>query len=144
MAVKPVPDGFHTVTPYLLVADVDRLLDFLKAAFGAVETERVPSQDGETGHAEALIGDSFVMMGRAQAGFPALPCMLYLYVPDSDATYEQAMAAGADSLQEPTDMFYGDRNAVVKDPEGNTWCIATHQEDLTPEELAERAREAMR
>ena len=84
------------------------------------------------------------MMGRAQDQFPALPCMLYLYVPDTDATYSQALAAGAKSLQEPADMFYGDRNGIVQDPAGNTWCIATHQEDLTPEELAERAKEAMR
>ena len=144
MAVKPIPDGFHTVTPYMVVADIERFLDFVKAAFGAKVTERVPSKDGKTGHAEALIGDSYVMMGRAQDQFPALPCMLYLYVPDTDATYAQAMAAGATSMQEPTDMFYGDRNAFVQDPDGNTWCIATHQEDLTPEELAERAKEAMR
>ena len=144
MTVKPIPDGFHTVTPYMVVADVDRFLEFLKAAFGAAVTERVPSQDGNTGHAEALIGDSYVMLGRAQDEFPALPCMLYLYVPDTDATYAQAMAAGATSMQEPADMFYGDRNAIVQDPDGNTWCIATHQEDLTPEELAERAKKAMR
>ncbi len=143
MAVNPIPDGFHTVTPYLVVADIDQFLDFLKAAFGATEKERVPSQDGRTGHAEALIGDSYVMMGRAQDEFPALPCMLYLYVPDTDATYAQALAAGATSMQEPVDMFYGDRNAFVQDPAGNTWCIATHQEDLTPEELAERAKEFM-
>ena len=143
MAVNPIPDGFHTVTPYIVVADIDQFLDFLKAAFAATEKERVPSQDGRTGHAEALIGDSYVMMGRAQKGFPELPCMLYLYVPDTDATYAQALDAGATSMQEPTDMFYGDRNAFVQDPAGNTWCIATHQEDLTPEELAERAKEFM-
>ena len=144
MAVSPIPEGFHTVTPYIVVADVDELLDFLKAAFGATETERIPGQDGQTGHAEVLIGDSYVMMGRAQDQFPALPCMLYLYVPDTDATYAQALASGAKSLQEPADMFYGDRNGIVQDPAGNTWCIATHQEDLPPEELAERAKEAMR
>lgn len=144
MVVNPIPEGFHTVTPYIVVADVDELLDFLKAAFGATETERIPGQDGQTGHAEVLIGDSYVMMGRAQDQFPALPCMLYLYVPDTDAAYALALAAGAKSLQEPADMFYGDRNGIVQDPAGNTWCIATHQEDLTPEELAKRAREAMR
>ena len=144
MPVSPIPEGFHTVTPYMIVADVDEFLDFLKAAFGATQTERIPGQDGQTGHAEVLIGDSYVMMGRAQDQFPALPCMLYLYVPDTDATYAQALASGAKSLQEPADMFYGDRNGIVQDPAGNTWCIATHQEDLTPEELAERAKEAMR
>ena len=144
MAVNPIPEGYHTVTPYIVVPDVDKLLDFLKAAFDATEKERVPSQDGATGHAEVVIGDSHVMMGRAQDEIPALPCMLYLYVPNTDATYAQALAAGATPLQEPTDMFYGDRNASVKDPAGNLWTIATHQEDLTPEELAERAKEHMR
>ena len=144
MAVKPIPEGYHTVTPYIVVDDVDPLIDFLVAAFGATEKERVPSQDGPTGHAEVIIGDSYVMMGRAQAEFPALPCMLYVYVPDTDATYARALAAGATSLQEPADMFYGDRNATVKDPTGNAWGIATRQENLTPEELAERAKKHMR
>ena len=111
MAVNPIPEGFHTVTPYMIVADVDEFLEFLKAAFGATETERIPGQDGQTGHAEVLIGDSYVMMGRAQDQFPALPCMLYLYVPDTDATYAQALASGAKSLQEPADMFYGTATA---------------------------------
>ncbi|MDE2905409.1 MAG: VOC family protein [Acidobacteriota bacterium] len=144
MAVNPIPEGYHTVTPYLVVTDVDQLLDFLKAAFDATEKERIPSKDGATGHAEVTIGDSCVMMGRAQDEIPVLPGMLYLYVPNTDATYEQALAAGATSLQEPTDMFYGDRNASVKDPAGNLWTIATRQENLTPEELAERAKEHMR
>ena len=144
MAVNPIPEGYHTVTPYLVVTDVDQLLDFLKAAFDATEKERIPSQDGRTGHAEVLIGDSHVMMGRAQQEIPVLPCMLYVYVPDTDATYARALAAGGTSLQEPTDMFYGDRNASVKDPAGNLWTIATRRENLTPEELAERAKEHMR
>ena len=144
MTVNPIPEGYHTVTPYLVVDDVDRLLDFLKAAFDATEKERVPGQDGATGHAEVLIGDSHVMMGRAQDEIPKLPCMLYVYVPDTDATYARALAAGATSQQEPADMFYGDRNASVKDPTGNLWTIATHQENLTSEELAARAKEHMR
>ena len=144
MTVNPIPEGYHTVTPYLVVDDVDRLIDFLKSAFDAVEKERVPGQDGRTGHAEVMIGDSYVMMGRAQAESPPLPCMLYLYVSDTDATYARALAAGATSVQEPADMFYGDRNAGVKDPTGNSWFIATRQENLTPEELAERAKKHMR
>ena len=143
MAVKPIPEGYHTVTPYIVVDDVDPLIDFLVAAFGATEKERVPRQDGRTGHAEVTIGDSFVMLGRAQEGFPALPCSFYVYVPDTDATYARALTVGAVSVQEPVDMFYGDRNAGVKDPAGNTWMIATHQKDLTPEELAELAKEHM-
>lgn len=144
MTVNPIPEGYHTVTPYIVVDDVDRLIDFLKAAFDAVEKERVPGQDGKTGHAEVVFGDSYVMLGRAQEGFPALPCSFYVYVPDTDATYAQALSAGARSVQEPVDMFYGDRNASVKDPAGNTWIIATRQENLTPEELAERAKKHMR
>lgn len=144
MSVNPIPEGYHTVTPYIVVDDIDRLIDFLQAAFDATEKERVPGKDGVTGHGEVLIGDSHVMMGRAQAEFPASPAMIYLYVADTDATYARALAAGAASLQEPADMFYGDRNAGVKDPAGNTWYIATRQENLTPEELAERAQKHMR
>jgi len=144
MAVNFIPEGYHSVTPYIVVGNVDELIDFLAAAFGAEEKERVPNQDGKTGHAEVLIGDSYVMMGRAQDDFPPQPCMLYIYVPDTDAAYTQALEAGAKSMQEPQDMFYGDRNAIVTDPNGNTWCIATHQETLSPEELAKRAGENMR
>lgn len=144
MTVKPVPEGYHTLTPYLIVDDVDRLIDFLKAAFDATEKERMPGKDGRTGHADVLIGDSHVMMGRAQPEWPAQPCMIYVYVPDTDAAYARALAAGGTSVQEPADMFYGDRNAGVKDPTGNSWWIATHREDLTPEELARRAKEHMR
>ena len=144
MAVNFIPEGYHSVTPYMVVGNVDELIDFLAAAFGAEEKERVPNQDGKTGHAEVLIGDSYVMMGRAQDDFPPQPCMLYIYVPDTDAAYAQALEAGAKSVQEPQDMFYGDRNAIVTDPTGNTCCIATHQETLSPEELAKRAGENMR
>lgn len=95
MTMHYIPEGYHSVTPYMVVEDVDRLVDFLTAAFGAEEKERVPNQDGKTGHAEVLIGDSYVMMGRAQEDFPALPCMLYVYVPDTDASYAQALKVHA-------------------------------------------------
>ena len=144
MSVNPIPEGYHTLTPYILVDDVERLIDFLKAAFDAAEKERIPGKDGRTGHAELTVGDSHVMLGRAGPEWPAQPCMIYVYVPDTDATYARALAAGATSVQEPADMFYGDRNAGVKDPTGNSWWIATHQEDLAPEELAERAKQHMR
>ena len=143
MSVNAVPDGYRTVTPYLVAGDVDLLIDFLKTAFGATERERVPGRDGTTGHARVAIGDSYVMMGRAQEGFPALPCYLYVYVPDTDATYAQALAAGATSVQEPADAFHGDRSAAVRDGAGNVWMIATRQENLTDEELFARAREQM-
>ncbi len=144
MPASYIPEGYHTVTPYMVVPDVDELLDFVTAAFGAIEKERMPSQDEKTGHAEVLIGDSHAMMGRAQDDYPAMPCVIYLYVEDADATYAKALAAGATSVQEPEDMFYGDRSAAVRDASGNVWTIATYQETLSPEELDRRARENMR
>jgi PhnB protein len=139
MPVKPVPDGFRTVTPYLVVEDVPRLIDFLKAAFGAVETERVDGPGGRVAHAEVRIGDSIVMMGGAMERFPAIQTMLYVYVPDADAVYGQALQAGATSVMEPANQFYGDRSGGVKDPAGNTWWIATHVEDVPRDELQRRA-----
>jgi PhnB protein len=120
----PVPPGYHTVTPYLLVPDVDPLLDFLVAAFGASVTQKHAGPDGATNHAEVQIGDSRVMMGRAQAMWPAMPCMLYLYVDDPDTWYAQALAAGATSVREPRDEAYGDRAGGVKDAAGNQWWVA--------------------
>ena len=135
--VKPTPDGYHTVTPYLKVKGVAGLIDFLKQAFDAVETERLLGPDGKVGHAEVRIGDSVVMMGEAP-GDP-MPAMLYVYVDDADASYKRALEAGATSLAEPEDQFYGDRTAGVKDPFGNCWYVAERQEDVSPEELRRRA-----
>ncbi len=139
MAVKPVPDGYHSVTPYLVVQGVARLIDFLKQAFDAEEIERLPGPDGTIMHGEVRIGDSVVMMGDARGEFRPMPASLHLYVNDTDATYKRALQAGATSLMEPADQFYGDRNAGVKDSLGNHWWIATHKEDVSPEELARRA-----
>ena len=139
MTVKPIPDGFHTVTPYLVVEDVPRLIDFLKEAFEAVEVERTHQPDGSVMHAEVRIGDSMVMMGQARGEWKAAPVSLYLYVPDVDRVYQQALAAGAESMMEPQDQFYGDRNGGVKDPQGNTWWIGTRLENLSPEEIQRRA-----
>lgn len=139
MPVSPVPQGFHTVTPYLFVRDVPRLLDFLAAAFGAVELDRTVSGSGRVMHALVRIGDSMVSMGEANDRFPAAPASLLMYVPDTDAVYRQALAAGGVSILEPTDQFYGDRNAGVLDPGGNSWWIATRLEDVPPEEMARRA-----
>ena len=144
MAVTPIPEGYHTLTPYLIADDLDTLIDFLKTAFGATENERLPGKDGKTGHADVSVGDSHVMLGAAQESWPALPCMTYVYVPDTDATFARALAAGATSVQEPGDMFYGDRNAGVKDPLGNYWWIATRLEDLSRAELEKRAMQHMR
>ena len=138
MAVEPIPDGYHTITPYMLVENVAEYLDFLAKAFGAEETERVTLPDGSVMHAEAKIGDSRVMMGGARDEWPAMPMFLYLYVPDSDASYQRALQAGCTSLQEPKDEFYGDRTSGVKDPFGNVWWFGTHQEDVSSEEIARR------
>lgn len=137
--VKPIPDGYHTVTPYLIVNGVPRLLDFLQQAFGATELIRAPRPDGSIMHAEVAIGDSRVMMGEPPASSPSMPGCVHLYVVDTDALYHLALQAGATSLREPTDQFYGDRMAGVQDPLGNHWWIATHTEDVPPAELARRA-----
>lgn len=143
MAVNPIPEGYHTVTPYLTVPGVARLIDFVKRAFGAEITEGPMTRpDGTIMHVEVRIGDSKVMMGEPTGQFQPMPAMLYVYVKDTDATYLSAMRAGATSLMEPADQFYGDRNAGVEDPCGNRWWIATHKEDVPAEEMARRARQA--
>ncbi len=140
MAVKAIPEGFHSVTPYLFVEDGAKLIDFLKRAFGAKQFERMENPDGTVRHAQVKIGDSFVMLGKPQG--KAMPASLYLYVPDCDAVYERALAAGATSVMEPADQFYGDRGGGVTDPCGNTWWIGTHIEDVSSEELQRRAAKA--
>lgn len=140
MAVKPIPDGYHSITPYLVVPGAMKLIDFLKRGLGATVTEGPMTRpDGAVMHAEVRIGDSIVMMGEPMGDMPAMPATLYLYVPDVDAVYRQAIAAGGTSMREPADMFYGDRHGSVKDPSGNIWSIATHIEDVPREELARRA-----
>jgi len=143
VAVQPVPEGYGTVTPYLVVPGVAKVIDFVKRAFGAEEIgERMSRPDGGIMHAAVRIGNSRVMMGEPPAGSPAMPATLCVYVPDVDAVYQRAMAAGGTSLREPEDQFYGDRSGGVQDPAGNAWWIATHQEDVSPAELARRARAA--
>ena len=145
MAVKAIPEGYHTVTPYLVVNGVAKLIDFMKQAFeakGADELMRRP--DGSVAHAEVRLGDSVVMMGEPAPGQPLMPAGLYIYVKDTDTTYERALKAGATSLMEPADQFYGDRNAGVLDPFGNRWWIGTRVEDVAPEEIARRAEAAFK
>jgi PhnB protein len=144
MAVNPTPQGFHNVTPYLIVREVPKLLDFLKHAFNAQEIMRLPQPDGTIMHAEVKIGDSVVMMGEAQGEHKPMPASIYLYVDDTDATYKRALQAGASSQMEPANMFYGDRHGSVVDPVGNHWSIATHIEDVPPAELAKRAEAFMK
>ncbi len=140
MAVKAIPEGFHTVTPYILVEDGAKLIDFVEQAFDAKQFERMENPDGTVRHAQVKIGDSFVMLGKPQG--QAMPASLYLYVPDCDAVYARALAAGATSIMEPADQFYGDRGAGVTGPCGNVWWIGTRIEDVSADELARRAAEA--
>ena len=142
MAAKPIPDGFHTVTPYLTVSDASALLDFITRAFNAKEQHVMRSPDGKAWHADLVIGDSHVMLGQAGDEWTPMPGQIYLYVPDCDATYKQALAAGATSVQEPKTQFYGDRHGCVKDVCGNLWWAATHVEDVSEEEMARRAKAA--
>jgi PhnB protein len=141
MPVKPVPDGYHAITPYLIVEDIPAVIRFLEQAFGAKVSEKVELPDGAIMHAEVRIGDSPVMMGGARPGHPAMPAALYLYVEDADAVYRRAVAAGGVSIMEPADMFYGDRNAGVKDPCGNQWWIGTRKENVPHDELVRRVKE---
>jgi uncharacterized glyoxalase superfamily protein PhnB len=142
MAVKPVPDGYHTITPYLISSNAEELLTFLKKAFGAKEVGIMRGPDGSIGHADLTVGDSHIMLSQANAQHAAMQAGIYLYVPDTDATYRAALAAGATSTMEPADQFYGDRNAGVKDTQGNMWWIGTHVEDVDPDEIQRRGKEA--
>ncbi len=127
-AVKPIREGFHTITPYLIVPGAAELIDFLKQAFEATEVFRANRPDGAIMHAEVRIGDSMVELADATAQYPAMPAAIHLYVEDVDAVYNRALQAGAASMQEPVDQPYGDREAGVKDLSGNHWYIATHIE----------------
>ena len=140
MAVDPIPDGYHSATPYLTVRGAETLLDFVKAAFDAEEISRMAREDGSLAHAEVRIGDSVVMLGEANEQWPPMPSTVHLYVGDCDATYLRALEAGATSLREPTDEVYGDRMAGVRDPVGDNWWIATHVEDVSADELERRTQ----
>jgi PhnB protein len=144
MAVKPIPDGYQSVIPYVIANDAEALLRFLTAAFGAKEKDVNRDPSGTIFHGEVIIGDSVVMFSQASERHPAMPCTVYVYVPDTDATYRAALAAGATSVMEPANQFYGDRNAGVKDSNGNQWWMGTHVEDVSPEELERRAAEEMK
>jgi PhnB protein len=140
MAVKPIPEGYHAVTPYMIIEGAAKCIDFVKETFDAREIMRMPGPNGTIGHAEVRIGDSVLMMSDGNEMFPPMPCSLYVYVNDVDATYKRALKAGAVVVKEPADQFYGDRSASVKDSCGNIWGIGTHIEDVPPEELERRAK----
>jgi PhnB protein len=138
MTVSAIPDGFHAVTPYLVVEEAQDLIRFLKQAFNAVEEHRSTDQEGKVLHAQLKLGDSIVMLSDAHKDFGPMPGMLYLYVEDVDVVYHRALQAGGTSLQEPTDQFYGDRSGGVRDMCGNQWWIATRKEIVPPDELMRR------
>jgi PhnB protein len=143
MPTLPIPAGYHTVTPYLAVPDAQALIDFVVKVFDAKEREVIRQPDGRIRHAEVQIGDSIIMLGSTSSTFGTATATLYVYVDDADARYQKALDAGATSISEPTDQFYGDRHAGVKDPNDITWWVATHFEDVPPDELARRAKAAM-
>jgi PhnB protein len=151
MATKPIPEGYHTLTPYLAVDDASRAIEFYQRAFGAKERVRMPAPNGKIGHAELEIGDSLVMLSDPFEQATVKPpkqiggstASIFMYVEDVDEMVQQAVDAGAKVTSEIQDMFWGDRFGSIEDPFGHTWSIATHVEDLSPEEIAERGREAM-
>jgi PhnB protein len=146
MAVQPIPAGYHSVTPYLIVHDAVRAIEFYKQAFGATELMRFEGPPGKIGHAEIKIGDSVVMLADEHPGAMARsprmlggsPVGLLIYVVDVDARFKQAVAAGAKVLRPLQDQFYGDRTGTVEDPFGHQWTLATHTEDVTLEEVKKR------
>ena len=139
--VNPIPQGYGTVTPYLIVDGVSKLIDFLKETFHAEERARINDKEDHVGHAEIKIGNSIVMMADSTAQYRPIPSQLYVYVDNVDDTYERAIKAGGTSEQEPTTQFYGDRTAAVKDPTGNVWWIAAHVEDISPQEMDKRMKD---
>jgi PhnB protein len=139
MPVSPIPAGYHTLTPYLTVRGADALIEFLERVFDAKVIHKMLGPTGKVGHAELQVGDSRVMLGEVCGASEPMPSTLYVYVPDADAVYKRALEAGATSIREVADQFYGDRHGGVKDACGNQWWIATHIEDVSPEELARRA-----
>ena len=144
MPIHFQPKGVSTVAPYLIVADVGVMLEFLRSVLDVQLMDSHEGPDGIVTHASVHIGDSTIMMGRASGGFPSMHAMVHVYVKDVDAVYQKALSAGATSVQEPTDQYYGDRSCGVKGPQGNQWWFATHIEDLSPEEVQKRARSAKR
>jgi PhnB protein len=141
--VQPIPEGYHSVQPYLHIRGAAQAIEFYKQAFGATEIMRMPQPDGRLGHAEIRIGNSIVMLAdehpergiHGPAHYGGAPMTLMFYTEDCDATYQKAIAAGSKSLREPTDQFYGDRMAGIEDPFGFQWYIATHVKNVSPEEM---------
>lgn len=141
MATKFIPEGYPQVSPYLIVDEPAALIQFMADVFGAKETRRHEDDKGRIAHAEMRIGESVIMMGGATEQWPAAPAAMYVYVEDTDAAYKRGLAAGATSLQEPADQFYGDRSAGIRDRFGNQWFIGTHLEKISEEEMTKRSQD---
>ena len=149
--VAPIPEGYHKVTPYLIVDGAAKAIDFYKKVFGATEKMRMPSPGGKVGHAELTLGDSMIMLAdehpemgaRAPHAYSGSPVSLMVYVPDVDATVTTAVAGGAKIVRKVENQFYGDRMGTIEDPFGHRWYVATHVEDVPPDEMAKRAAAAM-
>jgi PhnB protein len=149
--VKSKPEGYHSVTPYLIVDDAAGAIEFYRRVFGASELMRMPAPDGRVGHAEVRIGDSRIMLAdefpemgaRSAKSIGGSPVHLYLYLEDVDAVTGKALAAGAKELRPVKDQFYGDRSGTIEDPFGHVWHISTHKEDVPADELKRRAEKAM-
>ena len=151
--VSHIPEGFHSVTPYLIVKGAAQAIEYYKKVFGATEVLRMDQPDGKVGHAELKIGDSRIMLADenpklgqghvSAASVGASPVSLYLYIPDVDRVVERAIAAGAKILKPVQDQFYGDRTGFLQDPFGHLWSVATHVEDVAPQELEERMKKIM-
>jgi PhnB protein len=124
--VPAIPEGYHSVTPYLIVDDAAALIEFLKATFHASELSRLTQPDGSIGHTEMKIGDSIVMLSQSRGEWKAMPAMIYVYIEDVDAVYARALASGATVVQALADQSYGDRSGGVLDTNGNQWWMATH------------------
>jgi PhnB protein len=151
MATKPIPEGYHTLTPYLAVEDAAEAIEYYKQAFGAKERVRMDTPDGKIGHAELEIGDALLMLSdpfpqastRPPKELGGTSASVFMYVEDVDAVVKKAVDAGATVTMEIADQFWGDRFGSITDPFGHSWSIATHVEDLTPEEIDARGKAAM-
>jgi PhnB protein len=143
-SVRAIPEGFHSVTPFLMVNDAVGFIEFLKKAFNAKLTYLLKEDNGKVMHSTVTIGNSIVMICDAMDGMEPQPGTLYLYLDDADAAYKQALQANATVVHEPTTEFYGDRAGAVKDPWGNVWWVATHVEDVDDKELERRSKIVMK
>jgi PhnB protein len=149
--VNPIPAGYHTATPYLTLNNCASAIDYYKKAFQAQEVMRMEAPNGKVGHAEIKIGDSVIMLSdempgganRSPQSLGGTTAGIFMYVTDVDASFKQAVEAGGKSVMQPTDMFWGDRFGTLTDPFGHTWSMATHKEDVAPEEMKKRAKESM-